>query len=324
MAEKPLKSRRDVRAVAMGVSLAAAFLMLAGKLVAYRLTGSDAILSDAVESVVHLGAVGLAALSLWYAHQDACGRHPYGHGKAAYFSAGFEGALICSAALYIGFSATKSLMSGPEFQDLGWGLLITAALAAVNGVLGFYLVYVGRRHNAVVLVANGKHVLTDMWTSVGVLIGVALVWATGLAWLDPLVAIAVGLHIFINACRLMVRAYQGLLDQADPEKTQAILDTLNAAIEEGRIMGFHQLRHREANDAVWVEMHILVPGSIDVAEAHSRVTAIERRLREAFPRYQVTVTSHIEPARHDRAHPAGHNGLDDPFAGAEKIPPSTT
>lgn len=320
MAERGARERRDIRTVAMAVSLAVAFLMLGGKFAAYALTGSEAILSDAVESVVHIGATVLAAASLWYARQDACGRHPYGHGKAAYFSAGFEGAIICVAAVFIGWSAIGTLIEGPELHDLRLGLLITAALAVVNGALGFFLVRVGKRHNAVVLVANGQHVLTDMWTSVGVLAGVALVWATGLAWFDPVIALAVGVHIFIEAIKLMGRAYQGLLDQADPGKTMAILDTLNAAVEEGRIMGFHQLRHREANDAAWIEVHVLVPGSIDVAEAHARVTAIERRLREVFPRYQVTVTSHIEPARHDRAHPSGHKGLDDPYAEVEKGP----
>lgn len=304
----------DLKRVAMSASLGVAVLMLVGKLAAYYITGSAAILSDAAESVVHIAATGVAALSLWYAHRAADDSHPYGHGKIAYFSAGFEGAMIFSAAAYIYYSSIRALIVGPELQHLGIGIIITAALCLVNLALGSFLVYVGKKQNAVILVANGKHVLTDMWTSAGVVIGVLIVNFTDILWIDPVCAILVATNIVFEAVRLMLRAFNGLLDQANPQHAQTILAILQRAVADGRITSFHQLKHREANDVIWVDVHMLVPDSMPIAAAHQAVTEVESSIESAFANSTVHVTTHIEPGEHDKDHPGGHPGLQDPYA----------
>ncbi len=306
--------RYDARHAAMAVSLAVAVLMLAGKLAAYFITGSIAILSDAFESIVHIVATGFAAFSLWYAQQPASREHPYGYGKIAYFSAGFEGGLILIAAVFILGTAIWDLIRGPELQHLSWGLAITGGLCLVNLALGLTLVMVGRRRNALILVANGKHVLTDMWTSAGVVIGVGIVWLTDILWLDPLTAILVGVNILYTALGLIGKSFRSLLDAADPEHTSRLLDCLKEATESGAVHGFHQLRHRQSNDQMWVEVHMLLAGDMTTQEAHERVTQVEERMRQCCPGYEVHITTHIEPASHDTAHPEGHNGMNDPFA----------
>lgn len=303
----------DLQQTAMGASLGVAVLMLIGKLGAYWLTGSAAILSDAAESVVHIAATGVAGLSLWYSRRAADGTHPYGHGKIAYFSAGFEGAMIFWAAGYIYYVSVKELIVGPELKHLGAGILITAALCAVNFALGQFLIRVGKALNAFILIANGKHVMTDMWTSAGVVVGVLIVHMTGILWLDPIVAILVATNILREASSLIMRSFRGLLDQANPRHTPQILGALNDAVASGRISGYHQLKHRESNDALWVEVHMLVPGVTTTADAHRAVTRVEQAIRDLFPNYSVHVTTHIEPDEHDVAHPEGHPGLADPF-----------
>lgn len=307
--------KSDLRQIAMATSMGVAILMLAGKLTAFAITGSAAILSDAAESVVHIAATAVAGFALWYARQDPNGKHPYGHGKIAYFSAGFEGAMILSAAVYIYYSSIRELILGPELRHLGVGIVITGALCLVNLALGLFLVHVGKTRNAVILVANGKHVLTDMWTSAGVVIGVFIVQLTDLVWLDPIVAILVATNILREAGGLIHGAFVGLIDVADPRYTPKILACLQAAVQDGRITGFHQLKHRQSNDVLWIEVHMQVPGEMPTAEAHDRVTRVEEALHGLFHDFTVHVTTHVEPDRHDDAHPEGHPGLLDPYAG---------
>lgn len=307
--------KRDIRHMAMGASLAVSVLMLVGKMTAYVLTGSQSILSDAAESVVHIFATGVAAFSLWYSQQEACQKHPYGHGKIVYFSAGFEGALILAAGLFIIISAGKALLEGARLSSLEWGLGITLALALVNLALGVFLIRVGRKRNTFVLVANGRHVLSDMWTSFAVVVGVALVAVTGISWLDPVVAILVACNIFYHGGELILRSYRGLLDQADPAESERLSRRLNQFVEQGVVNGFHQLRHRKTDDVVWAELHVLLPGDLPVREAHERVSAVEKGIVEEFPNYHVYVTTHMEPVRHESAHPGGHPGMRDPLGG---------
>ena len=300
--------------LAMTASLAVAVVMLVGKGVAYVLTGSTAILSDALESVVHLAATVMAGFSLWYAAQPPDPAHPYGHGKIAYFSSGIEGALILVAAVGIVWTATLDLVRGPEVQQIGLGLLITAGLGLVNLVLGLSLVRVGRRTNALVLVANGHHVLTDMWTSLGVVVGIGLVWATDAVWLDPVVALLVGANIVWTSGSLMREAYAGLMETADPGETERVLDALAAAEREGIIAGSHHVRHRRVNDQVWIEQHLLLPDDLPLTEAHDRASAVEARQRAIFPESRVQVTSHLEPVSHDHPADAPHDAVTDTFA----------
>ena len=309
----------------MAASVAGALLVLGGKGAAYALTGSAAILSDAGESVTHVLATGFAAFSLWYAAEPPDPGHPYGHGKIAYLAAGAQGAMILLAAGGILYAAGRSLIEGPALRELGTGLVVTAGVAVLNGALGYYLVRVGRRTGSLVLVANGEDVRTDMWTSAGVLVGVGLVWLTGAAWLDPLVATLVALNILRTAYGLLRRAVEGLMEKAHPEATERIVGALQEAEDDGRIDGFHQVRPRRVENTLWIDCHLLFPDAMPVAEAHRRTTRVEETLEDRFPGQNVNVTAHLEPAAHERAHPKGHHEPADPLGGkgwrrAEKTP----
>lgn len=290
--------------LAMGASLFAAVIMLIGKLWAYFITGSTAILSDALESVVHLGATAMVGFSLWYAAQPPDRQHPYGHGKIAYFSSGFEGAMILLAAIFILVEGVRVLIVGAELQQLGTGLLITAGLGLTNLFLGLYLVRTGRRTNALVLVANGRHVLTDMWTSLGVVVGVGMVYITNIVWLDPVVAILLGLNIIRTAFGLMRTSYGGLMESVNPSETEKVLAALEKAKEEGEIDNYHQVRHRRINNQVWIEAHFIMPDNLSLEEAHRRATHVESVLDDLFDEDIVQVTSHLEPITHE--HPKAH------------------
>jgi cation diffusion facilitator family transporter len=298
---------------AMTASLLVSVLMLAGKLTAAMLTGSTAIYSDAAESVIHLFATGFAGFSLWYAATPPDPEHPYGHGKVAYFASAVEGALILLAAAGIGWMAVQDLRTGHELQQLDVGLYVLAALTGLNLALGWYLVRTGRRTNSLVLVSNGQHVLTDMWTSLGVIVGVGLVWLTGIQWLDPAVGLLVAANILWTATGLLRRSVYGLLDEADPDATTALLNELRAAAEEDLIAGFHQVRHRQSGDQVWVEYHLMFPGDMPIHEAHARSHRVEDRVDALFPDDDVYVTAHLEPRRHEEAHPDEHREPTDPL-----------
>jgi len=286
----------------MLASLLISFLMLGGKLSAYFITGSAAILSDALESVIHLLATGFAAFSLWYSAQPPDPRHPYGHGKIAYFSSGFEGGLIMIAALSILYTAVVDLIRGPEIQSINIGLWITGALALINLGLGLTLIRTGKTHNSLILVANGEHVLTDMWTSVGVIVGLGLVWLTDLVWLDPVFAIILALNILWTAGSLMKNAFSGLMEAADPSETGQIVGLLDEAVEKKVIEGFHQLRHRRINDSVFIEYHMTFPVSYSIQEAHDKSHQVEDAIHRLFPSDSVVVTAHLEPSSHSQAH----------------------
>ena len=304
----------DPRKIVMNLSLLAALVMLAGKLTAYSLTHSAAILSDAAESVVHGVATAFAAFSLWYAAQPADAGHPYGHRRIAYFSAGFEGALILAAALAVMWSGVSGLIHGVQLRNLGVGLTIAGSLAIINLVLGIALVRIGRKHNALILISNGKHILTDVLTTAAAVVGVGLVMLTGISWLDPLAALLIGASIMVSGARLARTSFAGLMDQVDPDLTQRLITGLGGCVGDGLIAGFHQLRCRRTDDEVWVDVHVLIPGELPMNTAHVRVTSVEEALRELFPQDRMHITSHLEPADHEAAHPGGHADAGDPLA----------
>ena len=295
------------------VSLLVSILMLAGKVSAFVLTGSAAIFSDAAESIVHILATVVVAISVWYSLKPADADHPYGHGKASYFSAGFEGGLIMLAGGVIIYSAIDDLIHGPELQQLGLGLGVLVTLTLVNLALGLYLIRSGKRYNNLALVANGRHVLTDMWTSIGVMVGVGLVIITDIVWLDPLVAIAVALNILLTAYQLIRQSFEGLMEKSDDGDTRAILSVLDAAVDRGAVAGYHQVRHRETGSQRWIEYHLLFEGDVKLATAHAASHDVEEELDRVFPEDEVIVTAHLEPAAHDKAHPHGHIEPDDPL-----------
>jgi len=299
-------AEKDYQRPVMMASLAIAFLMLGGKTYAWVITGSAAILSDALESVVHLFATGFAAFSLWYSTQPADEQHPYGHGKVAYFSSGFEGALITIAALSIMYTAIADIIRGPEVEQIGMGLLITGGLALVNLVLGWSLIHTGKKHNSIVLRANGHHVLTDMWTSAGVIVGLFLVQLTDIVLLDPIVAIILALNIMWTAGKLMRDSWNGLMETADPEETRMIVSLLDEALEKDVIQGYHQLRHRRVHNRVWIEVHLLFSEGLSITDAHDESHRVEDALHRLFPKDRVIFTAHLEPEQHEDAHSARH------------------
>ncbi len=297
----------------MSISLLASIVMLSGKVTAYAITHSAAILSDAAESVVHGAATGLAFFSLWYAARPADAGHPYGHGRIAYFSAGFEGGLVLAAAVAVILCGVHGLIYGPELENLGIGLTIAAILAVINLTLGLTLVRIGRKHNALIVVANGKHVLSDMWTTTASIVGVGLVMLTEVEWLDPLAAIVIGLWIMATGVSLIRKSIGGLMDRLDPELSDRLIGSLQGAVREGLIADFHQLRCRQVNDEMWVDLHVLVSGGVTTLAAHDQVTRMENAVRDLFPDNAVHITSHIEPSEHETAHPDGHAGVGDPL-----------
>ncbi|NWG72917.1 MAG: cation transporter, partial [Parvularculaceae bacterium] len=221
---------RAEKRLAACVSLAGGVAVLAIKAGAYFATGSSAILSDALESTVNVIAAGLLLWSISLAARPADSTHPYGHGKAELFSAAAEGAMIALAAVMILLEAGHALWAGPVLRkiDLGLGMVLTAS--ALNAALGLYLVAVGRRTESVALVADGRHVLSDVWTSAGVLLGLGAARASGWLWLDPLTAIAVAAHLAYVAGSIVWRAALGLMDAAD----RAMLERIADALEESR------------------------------------------------------------------------------------------
>lgn len=277
---------------AMGLSLCIGILMLAIKMGAYLLTGSAAILSDAAESVVHVAAVGFAAYSLRLTFKPPDADHLYGHTKVSFFSAGFEGGMIILAALYIIYESSAKWLRGLHLENLGIGTGLTALAMVINVILGVYLLSTGRKRSSIILEANGKHVLTDVWTSLGVLVGLGLTLLTGwLPW-DPICAILVALNILYSGAGLIRRSVGGLMDYADPQIHEKLLALLQTETTNHGIK-YHGLRHRNIGDAHWVEVHLLFPTTVSVGEAHRTATAIENALLAALAKGS-QVTTHLE------------------------------
>ena len=287
--------------LAINLSLGIGLLMFCMKVGAFLLTGSAAILSDAAESVVHVAAVLFAAYSLRLSFRPADESHLYGHAKISFFSAGFEGGMIIIAAIYIIYVSIHKWVHGLSLENLGFGTALTAAAAAINGVLGGYLVWTGRRRKSLILVANGKHVLTDCWTSIAVLIGLGLVMVTGWLPFDPICGILMAVNILVSGGGLMKSAFDGLMDQADPAVQRQLQMLLDRETSQ-RGITYHQLRHRNHGDAHWIEMHLLFPPNTRLEEAHRIATAIEEVV-EATLEPRAYVTTHLEcSADHDTVH----------------------
>jgi cation diffusion facilitator family transporter len=265
---EPAASPDGVRLRASVLSLVVALGLLAAKSEAYRRTGSAAVLSDALESIVNVVAAAFGIGSIVFAGRPADRNHPYGHGKIEYFSAAFEGGLIAFAAIVILYEAARAFVLGPELRALDVGLAIVLAAAVVNALLGLFLVRTGRRHDSLTLVADGKHVLSDWWTSAGILVGLFLVRLTGLEWLDPLVACLVALHLFWTGAHLVREAARGLLDEEDPELLRRLVAALGPRIGAG-VIHLHHLRARRAGRFHHVDAHLVVPEFWPVERAHA-------------------------------------------------------
>lgn len=289
---------------AMRISLAIGFIMLVLKMCAYLLTGSAAILGDAAESVVHVAAVMFASFSLGLLHKPADADHPYGHSKIAFFSAGIEGGLIVIAALFIIYESVRRWLLHLPPANLDTGLALTALTILINAVLGAYLLRTGRRGGSLILVSNGKHVLTDVWTSLGAIIGLGLVALTGWHGWDPIFGILMAANIIWTGYGLMRQSVGGLMDSADP-KLNAALDAALRRETERHGLQFHALRHRDAGEMHYVEVHLLFPDDISLRDAHRTATAIEHAVQSSVEN-PVLITTHLEClGDHDELHQHG-------------------
>ena len=286
----------------MRLSLIVGVAMLGGKTFAYAITGSAAIMSDAAESIIHVIAVAFAAFSLWLSARPANARFNYGYERIAFFSAGFEGALIIIAALTIIVAAIQKWMAGLQIEQLGVGTAIVAAAGALNAALGGYLVYTGRKSRSLILEANGKHVLTDSWTSFGVVLGLLLVIWTGWKPFDPLCAIAVALNILWSGGGLIRRSVAGLMDYSDPEVRRAVENALTTECR-ARGMRFHEVRLRSLGQRVLVDVHLLFPFEMPLGEAHRIATAVEQTVEQQVA-FDVELVTHLESYDdHEIVHP---------------------
>jgi cation diffusion facilitator family transporter len=274
------------------LSIAAAVVTIGLKTVAYLLTGSVGLLSDALESLVNLvgGVMALAMLSV--AARPADEDHAYGHSKAEYFSSGFEGALILLAAASIGYAAFQRLMEPRPLEQVGLGLAVSAVASGVNLAVALVLLRVGRKRNSITLEANAQHLLTDVWTSVGVIVGVAAVALTGWERLDPIVALVVAANIVWTGASIVLRSTSGLMDTAvSKAEREQVGDVLRSYADQG--VQFHALRTRQSGSRKFVSVHVLVPGQWTVQRGHELLERIEGQVRERVP--GASVFTHLEP-----------------------------
>jgi cation diffusion facilitator family transporter len=270
-----IESRARVRAGL--VSLIVGALILVAKYQAYRMTGSTAILSDALESIVNVVAAVFALGGIAFAAQPADRNHPYGHGKIEFFSAAFEGGLIAFAAVLIIYEVVRALLYGVEVRALDTGLMVVLAAGLANLALGWYLLRVGRASRSLVLVADGKHVLADFWTSVGIVVGLLLVRFTGLWWLDPVIAAVVALNLMWTGFRLVRHAAGGLLDEEDTPLLSRLLAVLGNHLGQG-VIRVHHLRAIRAGRFHHVDAHLVVPEFWSVDRAHELAESLAERV----------------------------------------------
>ncbi|HEX9672318.1 MAG TPA: cation diffusion facilitator family transporter [Burkholderiales bacterium] len=274
------------------LSIAAALATIALKTLAWWLTGSVGLLSDAIEGTINLvgATVALAMISVAARPPDA--DHAFGYTKAEYFASGLEGTLILLAAIAIGFAAIDRLITPRPLEHVGAGLAVSAAASLINYGVARRLHQAGQHYRSIALEADARHLMTDVWTSAGVIFGVAAVWVTGWARLDPLIALAVAANIVWSGYRLMQRSIHGLLDRALPPDRMRVLE---GALERYRARGidFHALRTRQAGTRSFVTLHVLVPAAWTVAQGHDLAHEVEKDIHAVLP--DAVVLTHVEP-----------------------------
>jgi cation diffusion facilitator family transporter len=294
--------------LAMRLSLTFGIVMLIGKTTAYFLTHSAAIFSDAAESVIHVIAVAFASFSLRLSTKPASHQFLYGYERVTFFSAGFEGAMIIVAAIAILVESIRKWIAGLQLEHLGTGVLLVLVAGILNAALGYYLLRTGRRTNSLILEANGKHVLTDSWTSFGVVGGLGLVLLTGWKPFDPLIAIAVAINILWSGGNLVWHSAVGLLDYSDPKAGREIRYHLDRLCLDLNIQ-YHGVRFRTTGYRQIIEVHLLFPESTSVSLAHRLATELEERLpqRLGMPAEVITHLESVEDHAdvHSEAHYTG-------------------
>ncbi|MFO7681824.1 MAG: cation diffusion facilitator family transporter [Chloroflexota bacterium] len=280
------------------LAVGTAVLTIGIKLAAYLLTGSVGLLSDALEGIVNLVAALVVLVTLKIVEQPPDESHQYGHDKAEYFSSGIEGTLIVIAALSILFTSTQRLLNPQPLEQVGLGLILALVASGLNFFVGQLLIRTGKTHDSITLEADGKHLMSDVWTSVGVVIGVAIAVFTGLEWLDPVVAIIVGLKIGWEGILIFRRSLQGLMDAAiNPQELVKVENVLAKHCQNG--ITWHALRTRQSGSRRFVSFHILVPGDWSIQQGHDLAEVIETDIGSQIK--HCTVFTHLEPIEDPRA-----------------------
>ena len=274
-------------------SVVVAIITIALKTLAWYITDSVGLLSDAMESLVNLASAVFGLVMVTIAARPADEDHPYGHHKAEYFSSGFEGILIIVAALGIVWAAGHRLFDPQPIEQVGWGLALSVGSSALNGLLAWVMFGAAREHRSIALEADAKHLVTDVWTSAGVVVGIALVHFTGWLWLDPIVAIGVALNILREGFHLMWRSSQGLMDEAfEPEIMDTVRETL-AVFEHRRgeteILRFDHITTRKAGQRRFLDMHMHMPASWTLGRAAAVRGSVEQALMSAVPGLRATI-----------------------------------
>ena len=283
----------DTRARFALLSVGAALATIILKFTAYALTGSVGILSDALESLVNLAGALIALTALKIAARPADKTHPYGHDKAEYFSSGVEGTLILVAAASIAYTAIKRLLQPVPLEQLGWGVLVTGSASLLNFIVARALLSASKRYDSITLEADARHLLTDVWTSVGVISGLLALALTGWQWLDPLIALAVAGHIIITGISLVRRSVDGLMDYNLPADELAQLEGI-LKTHHDQFVAYHRLRARKSGPRRFIDLHLVVPGTQSVQAAHDLCERLEAEIEATLPNASVTI--HVEPA----------------------------
>jgi len=274
------------------LSIAAALATILLKGWAWWITGSVGMLSDALESFVNLAGAMMALAMLSLAAMPADENHAHGHGKAEYFSSAFEGFLILIAAIGIGYAAIERLLNPQPLDAVGIGLAVSVAASIINLATSRILMGVGKKYKSITLEADAHHLLTDVWTSAGVIAGVALVWLTGWLWLDPVIALLVAMNIVWTGWQLLQRSAAGLMDVSIPEEERMAIEAiLDGYRQQG--LQFHALRTRQAGTRAFITVHLLVPGVWTIKQGHDWSERIEADIRQAVS--YAHITTHLEP-----------------------------
>ena len=281
------------------LAVATALATIALKAGAWLVTGSVGLSADAAESIVNLVAAVVALIALKIAVKPADANHNFGHTKAEYFSAAVEGVMIFIAAISIGIFAVQRLLVPQPLEAVGVGLAISVVASVLNGAVALLLIRAGRRHHSIALKADGKHLMTDVWTSAGVLAGIVLVWLTGWDWLDPVIAIAVGVNILFAGYALVQESTAGLMDVSLPEEDNERLRAILSS-RAGAGVGFHLMRTRVSGTRQFMEFHLLVPDEWNIKQGHDFLEDLSDEIVSEFPR--MTVTGHIEPINDARSY----------------------
>ncbi|MEX0928736.1 MAG: cation diffusion facilitator family transporter [Balneolales bacterium] len=286
---------------AIKISLLVSLLVFALKFGGFVITGSNSVLSDALESFVHLFAVSFSLYGVYLSIKPPDEDHHYGHERIGFFAVGTEGLLIIFAGVAIVYQSVNNLITGTVLVNLDFGMGVILCSALINLALGSYLVKTGREENNMIVTGNGKHTLTDVWTSGGVVVTLLLIRLTDFVILDAVVALAVAAYIIYEGVKLIRHALKGLMDSRDPDKDEIIKDIVKNQLPP-HVLSCHNLRHRTTGHTTWVEFHALFEKDIKLQKAHDEVTILERRIMEAI-QGDAVVTIHLEPAEtHERSH----------------------